>query len=158
LAWHTNSVYLYNNTFYNTISPIISVTGATHAILKNNIYYANNNQTFFEIETYQGATINSDYDLFYGRSVPSGSGITITNAKTGNPLFVNPTGRDFHLQSTSAAINAGTASVSSTVTWDYDGNSRPQGSAYDIGAYEYGAGGGSNTPPAAPTDLQIQSP
>jgi hypothetical protein len=148
LAWHTDSVYLFNNTFYNTISPIIRVTGATHAILRNNIYYANNGQTFFEIDPYQGATISSDHDLFYnssGGGIPSGPGITLTNGKTGNPLFVNPAAKDFHLQPTSPAIDAGSASVSSTVTQGYDGNSRPQGSGYDIGAYEYAAGGESES-------------
>jgi len=150
LAWDTDSVYLFNNTFYNTISPIIAVTGATHAILRNNIYYANNGQTFFEIDPSQGATISSDHDLFYnssGGGIPSGPGITLTNGKTGNPLFVNPAAKDFHLQPTSPAIDAGSASVSSTVTQGYDGNSRPQGSGYDIGAYEYAAGGESESFP-----------
>jgi len=64
LAWDTNNVYLYNNTFYNTISPMVSVTGATHAVLRNNIFFANNGQAFFGIEAYQGATLSSDHDLF----------------------------------------------------------------------------------------------
>jgi hypothetical protein len=46
--------------------------------------------------------------------------------------FVSST--DFHLASSSAAIDAGTAV--SFVTYDFDYNARPAGSAYDIGAYE----------------------
>jgi hypothetical protein len=44
---------------------------------------------------------------------------------------------DYHLKSTSPAIDAGT-SVGAPST-DYDGNPRPQNKAYDIGPYEYSA-------------------
>jgi hypothetical protein len=47
---------------------------------------------------------------------------------------VNPGSFDFHLQATSPAINAG-ATIAS-VTIDHQGTNRPQGGAYDIGAYE----------------------
>jgi hypothetical protein len=51
-----------------------------------------------------------------------------------NPLFVGAA--DFHLQSTSPAVNAG-LNLLPTVTIDYDSNPRPRGGAFDIGAYEY---------------------
>jgi len=50
-------------------------------------------------------------------------------------LFVNPSGNDYHLKSTSPAKDAGT--TLSDVTDDLEGVSRPQGTAYDIGCYEY---------------------
>jgi hypothetical protein len=53
-------------------------------------------------------------------------------------LFVDPTGDDFHLKSDSPAKDAGTTRAE--VTDDIEGNSRPQGSAYDIGCYEYVGG------------------
>jgi hypothetical protein len=55
-----------------------------------------------------------------------------------DPKFVNPTAGNFHLQSNSPAINAGVTITN--VTDDFDGISRPQGGAYDIGAYEYFSG------------------
>ena len=55
----------------------------------------------------------------------------------GDPKFVNASGADFHLQQGSPAIDAG--SSSNAPSDDFDGNSRPYGSGYDIGAYEYGA-------------------
>lgn len=51
-----------------------------------------------------------------------------------DPLFVNASARDYHLQASSPAINNITQSP---LAYDFDNVSRPQGVAYDIGAYEY---------------------
>ncbi len=141
---------------------MVGITGNTKAFFKNNIWYARPGQSFLEIETYQGATFNSEYDLFYdpdgSTSIPSGSGITVTNAKTQNPLFLNLATYDFHLQQASPAIDAGTSEVAVIVNRDYDYITRPQGSAYDIGAYEYVSGEmlPDTTPPAPPRGLRVQ--
>ena len=60
-----------------------------------------------------------------------------------NPQFVNLATKNFHLQPASPLIDKGT--TLSQVANDYDGVARPQGSAYDIGAFEYFA---SLTPPS----------
>jgi hypothetical protein len=63
---------------------------------------------------------------------------TITNNLT-NPnvsaTFVNAPSGDFHLKQGSPAINAGTTIVG--IYTDFTGTSRPQGAAYDMGAFEY---------------------
>jgi hypothetical protein len=51
----------------------------------------------------------------------------------GGPLFANAAGGDFHLTAQSPAVDHGKASAAVT---DADGNPRPQGAAFDIGAYE----------------------
>ncbi|MFC1517987.1 LamG-like jellyroll fold domain-containing protein, partial [Candidatus Margulisiibacteriota bacterium] len=54
-----------------------------------------------------------------------------------DPLFVSTANSNFRLQTSptmSPAIDAGTSNVS--VTTDIEGSSRPQGYAYDMGAYE----------------------
>jgi hypothetical protein len=51
--------------------------------------------------------------------------------------FVNYSGGDFHLQSSSPLINAGANALSYGVSFDYYGTMRPSGSAFDIGATEY---------------------
>ena len=62
-----------------------------------------------------------------------------THTLTSSPDFVltssNPLLADFHLQSTSGAINTGT--LNNAPTTDKDGNVRPSSSAIDIGCYEY---------------------
>jgi len=55
----------------------------------------------------------------------------------GNPAFVNPDSGDYNIDLGSAARNTG---VNSGVTTDIDGNPRPYGSGYDIGAYEFSGG------------------
>jgi parallel beta-helix repeat protein len=76
--------------------------------------------------------VNISYSLLWNNSfaAPSGSGII-----SANPLFVNATNHNFHLQPTSPAIDNGTSVNAPNI--DYDNNPRPQGLGYDIGAYEY---------------------
>ena len=69
----------------------------------------------------------------YCCTMPSASGLgNITN----EPLFVNLTGEDLHLQSNSPCINSGN-NVYATSTTDLDGNPRIVGGTVDMGAYEY---------------------
>lgn len=53
----------------------------------------------------------------------------------GDPMFVDPVRNDYHLQPNSPAINKG-ATLAGFKT-DKDGIIRPQGSAWDMGAFEY---------------------
>jgi hypothetical protein len=68
-----------------------------------------------------------------------------------NPLFVNEGAHDYHLAAGSPALNAGV--TLGTFNTDADGVTRPQGSAWDIGAYE-GSGGGVEPPPT-PSPIPI---
>ena len=126
-------IYVYNNIFYNAGGSFIFVTdtGPRNIVIKNNIFDTSSGNDINAGSATSGAVLVSN-NLY--ENTPSLSGVTDSNAIIGNPLFVNP-GSDFHLQSTSPAIDAGLTLPE--VTEDYEHNSRPQGSGYDIGAYEY---------------------
>ncbi len=79
------------------------------------------------------STVNLNNTLFHNNGVNYGSGVSSSNERSGDPTFVNPAAFDYHIDPGSAAMNTG---VNAGVTTDIDGNSRPQGSGYDIGADE----------------------
>ncbi len=145
----TNNAYFYNNTFYQIGAPdqpMVWATGTARGYFKNNIWFSRPGQQFLMVESYRGATCQLERDLFYdadgSTALPSGAGISVSASFVGNPMFVNPVAGDFHLLAASPAVDAGVSAVSSLVTRDYDGNPRPVGSGYDIGALEFVTPGG----------------
>ena len=85
------------------------------------------------ITTTAGNTVTVRGVLFFGNGTDtSGAGpINITNSHNGNPLFM-PDG--YHISSGSGAIDNG---INAFVTTDIDGDTRPFGSAPDLGADEF---------------------
>ena len=78
---------------------------------------------------------NRPASLFSGSLTQWQAHISGDTASTeGDPGFVNASGENYHLSSTSPCVDGGTAS-DAPIT-DYDGVSRPLGEGYDIGAYE----------------------
>jgi len=71
--------------------------------------------------------------LFLGATVPA-EAFDTSNLAVSVSSFVNAAGDDYHLAAGSPAIDTG-ASIGA-VTTDRDGVSRPQGTAYDVGAFE----------------------
>lgn len=75
-----------------------------------------------------------------------------TNSKiaTAAEVFINPASSDYHLKDLSKAIDIGAASLASVLApaQDREGNKRPQGVAFDSGAYEKA---GTTTPPPGDT-------
>ena len=120
------SVGIYNNTIYaNTNCGVCIGAGTSNAVVENNIVYLNT-----------GTNITN-----------SGSGTTQTTNLAGtNPLFVNPSAFDFHLQLGSPAIGAGT-NLSSIFTTDKDGVLRLSTGAWNIGAYQFVPSGAIMAPP-----------
>ncbi len=84
-----------------------------------------------------GSTATLEATLWHANGMNvGGTGTILTGTVnvTGDPAFLNPSAWDYHLSPGSAAIDAG---VNAGVTIDRDGSPRPQGSGYDIGAYEF---------------------
>lgn len=81
------------------------------------------------------------------------------HGQTGMPSFVSyseySASNNYHLASNdTVAINQG-VNLSAYFTSDIGGISRPQGAAWDIGAYEYVSGGGDVTSPSVPSGLSV---
>jgi len=133
---------IYNNIVYNGTEDGIDIgysPGSYRFKVYNNTFYSNKGFGI-NLGTF-GAADNGflENNIVYGNGVAiqnNGLGNTLSNNLTTDPKFVNAAAFDFHLQSTSLAINRG-VSTAPYVTTDFDGITRPQGSAYDIGAYEY---------------------
>lgn len=169
---NSNNWIISNNTFaYQRIAPGLVVWGSTcnNARIENNIFYENGVQNSssstnginFISPGCKGVAIKNNL------AFASGSGATKFIAggtegthytQSGNtvntlsPKFVNapatlPSSPNFALTSGSPAIDKGVTISSTKIS--YPGTTRPKGTTYDIGAYEYN--GSSSSTLAAPT-------
>ena len=148
---HTTPVEVYNNTFVDCSSRGGNDSGAIAPAmptrLRNNVIYQLSGE-HYKAPNWSAALSGSNND-WYGStdSVPSG----MTANLTVNPQFIDTSVQNFHLQAGSPLINAGVA-ISGLLN-DMDGVTRPQGTGYDIGAYE--AYSGAPTTPALPPPILI---
>ncbi len=135
------NVNIENNTFAfanpYTDGHIVVNASLVNSRIDNNIFYDPTNVAIvFAVSSHSNTTVRNN--VAYPDTVSSGStsGVTFSgNLPSTDPKLVNASTFDFHLQSGSPAIDTGL--TLSDVTVDYDGHVRPQGAAYDIGAYEY---------------------
>ena len=112
--YSASNTQIYNNTIYSNNGNGMNIgPGSTNAVIKNNIIFSNGG---IPVNDHGVSTIQS-------------------NNLTTDPSFVDASLNNFHLQVTSVAINAGVTLLE--VPTDISGILRPQGSAYDIGAYEF---------------------
>jgi len=119
-----SNIEIYNNVIYNNDGGIRISADINGLTIRNNIFASNT-----------GAHVNISSNInnlivshnLYHKSSSIGNGVTDTNPVYDDPLFVDPTKGNFHLQENSPAIDAGVA-----VGLPY------KGSGPDIGAFEYG--------------------
>jgi len=148
-------------------------------LIKNNIIFANDNDDHYQIEfgalaNTTGFTFvnNTIYDSATNSTVYQGAARTVAYMQSNDPTHwsanlisdpkvTNAAGGNFTLQANSPCVNAGT---NVSLTSDFAGTVVPQGSAPDMGAYEFisvnetpvqppyrgggGGGGGGGAPPA----------
>jgi hypothetical protein len=138
---------VYNNTIYKCGNSGIHISpNTTNVEVKNNIIM---NCDGYEFSVTEKDGNLEDYNLFYDESTNYviswlGNAKTLSqyqqesglgaNSIGEHPLFQDVAINDFHLSTESPAIDIGTTLVE--VTSDIDGTTRPQGSGYDMGAYE----------------------
>jgi hypothetical protein len=140
----------YNNTFYNVGSGNRLVFSGSDnrpkgicnglQIVNNIVIPADNVSTYGQVmgvnrNGLSGVIIDHNY-VARMRGFGPLSGFNETHGVNGgDPRFVSAARNDFHLRSTSPAIDKGATLTG--LNGDYDGTIRPQGAAWDIGAFEY---------------------
>lgn len=128
-----SNILVINNTFFNNgtegwgVGISIENYDADEITIRNNILSQNLYAQIFVEEVGGGLVV--DHNLFYGTGEPYGSDYI-----DGDPRFIDQGNFDLHLQPTSPAIGSGLSIRAPSE--DFDGNLRPQGEKYDIGAYE----------------------
>ncbi len=143
----------YNNTFYNVGSGNRLVFSGSDnrpkgicnglQIVNNIIIPADNVTTYGQVmgvnrNGLSGVIIDHNYVARMRGFGPLSRFNETHGVNGGDPRFVSAARNDFHLRSTSPAIDKGATLAG--FHGDYDGTMRPQGAAWDIGAFEYVGG------------------
>jgi hypothetical protein len=132
----------------------LSVSYPTVAYIFNNIIFGNSGTVGADLTIYNdwSGDLDAPVYLFNNNFDQSTTGTYIgdpsfvisgDNLNNEDPLFIDPANDDYHLGDGSPCIGAGTSSIDADGTLiyapddDIDGDSRPQGTDYDIGADEY---------------------
>jgi hypothetical protein len=135
-----DTIHIINNTFYNNGRGswgggiAVDNPDVRKVVIRNNILSQN---LLFQIEVEPDVLIQHlvvDHNLIHGFRDYEDE-IKGNQFIEGDPLFMNLKAFNFHLQQNSIAIDA--ASSLLAPTYDRDGNTRPQGDVFDVGAYEY---------------------
>jgi hypothetical protein len=131
-----NDVKIYNNTIYGNAGSGVGANTTKVIVLRNNLIFGN---TAGNIQTYVTTHADSDYNLMAPTGAddgfPEGPHSIVQTSTDG--ITVDPAKGDFHLGPASPAINKGADLSTTGFATDFDGILRPQGTAWDIGAYEF---------------------
>lgn len=165
------TVEIYNNTLYDC-GPFVAsfpnngsnmLNGGEPTLLvrvRNNIMYQLGTEPFGNGPAWSAAFTSGSNNVMFSTGTPPLLSF-ITGTITSDPMFLDLGLKNFHLQSASPAKDAGiTISSSNTynnyMPWngnpsDDEGVARPQGPAFDIGAFEFFTG--SDQRPNPPTNV-----
>lgn len=147
----------------------IPASNCTNNKLFNNILYSGHSfRGSISLGAWPISGFQSDYNVVMDRFTTDDGDTRLTLAQwqaLGNDahtviatlaqLFVAP-GSDFHLKTGGPAIDAG--KTLANVATDLEGNTRPRGSAFDVGAYESGGAAATSTPSPTATKTPTRTP
>jgi len=169
------TVEIYNNTLYDCGAHVASfpnngsfmINGGAPSLLvkvRNNVLYQLGTEPFGNGGGWNSSYVSGSNNILHSTGTPTLPSFLTGNVTT-DPLFLNLSLNNFHLQTGSPAKDAGiTINSSNTynsyMPWngnpsDSDGVSRPQGTSYDVGAYEFFTGSGSR--PNPPTNVSASA-
>jgi len=147
------NIRIINNTFYKATDEMVHIDadpGHSNSVIANNLFYQVNGVRMTSLPPSLSG-LNFHHNGWYGGSAGTAAG---QGDVTADPQLVNPSGTtaaDNKLRAGSPLLDRG--ALLSDVTTDYFGGTRPQGSAPDIGAHEWGS-----VPTSSPTPLPCPSP
>ena len=130
-----------NNTVLDTDTvspgpPWVRISDHKDGTHSSGVIVRNNLSTDFSL----GAGVASDHNIEFGMEELSA-------------YFLSPSEGNYHLKSASPAIDAGSADDAPSI--DIEGTLRPQGAAWDVGAYEFSVGDGINSPNICPVYILL---
>lgn len=137
IAYGGSNNQAYNNTIVNntrgTANNLCVIVQATSppSVVQNNICVGHTRG----IENYSANTVITHNRAEIVRNFGAGR-VLLSNNISGDPRFINQNSGNFRLREASPAIDSG-VSVSAIVHDDFDGIPRPNGPAYDMGAFEF---------------------
>ena len=141
----SSNVKILHNTFafpslYNSGGHIILASpSVTNSLIANNIFYQPSGNIAIAYYSTSLSNVevqnNITYQGMITASPPAGISFSGSLDNT-DPQFISPSTKNFHLLSTSPAIDAG-VTTAPPVTTDFNGTARPQGTATDLGAMEF---------------------
>jgi hypothetical protein len=136
-------VQVLNNTFYRITAPgVLLLAGATYATIENNVFYdvGNHRESYLLVrsDSQEGLVVGYNLQSMSDGRPPGkgGSQAPYPHDLWGiDPKFVDVEAKDLRLTPASPLLDRGIAVEE--VTTDFAGVSRPQGTGYDIGAYQH---------------------
>lgn len=145
------NVYIINNIFCSVTTSNIDMAQINKISYEEGSFFVNNNAYYRTAGTlritWNGTSYYTSSPTYWGN-----------NPIFTNPMFINNVnqGGDFHLQTTSPCIDIGDDTI--VPSFDFDRVSRPQGSGYDIGAYEFVSEFDTNPPQISEISIVTSNP